>query len=241
MEKNLNLYILIRTFILIPFWFIFLGLICAAIVCCIVLPYGKIVATKLYELFALVGIKLIGLKINLTGENLVNKNQSYVIVSNHPSSIDIFTHIHVLPVSVRFLTKAELFKIPIFGSALKVLGLPKVDRRNVVKKEMNKSVEEVIKNNNSILVFAEGTRSDPEKGLLPFKKGAAWLAIKYKLPVLPVVTNNSGKLMPKGEMWLKSGDVDIEILEPISTKHMTLREVSNLTTELENLIKSKIK
>ena len=241
MEKNLNLYIVIRTFILIPFWFIFLGLICTGIVCCIVLPYGRLIATKLYELFALVGIKLIGLKINLTGENLVNKKQSYVVVSNHSSSIDIFTHIHVLPVSIRFLTKAELFKIPIFGSALKVLGLPKVDRRNIAKKEINKSVKEVIKNNNSIMVFAEGTRSHPDKGLLPFKKGAAWLAIKYKLPVLPVVTNNAEKLMPKGKIWLKSGDVDIEILEPISTKHMTLRDVSNLTTELENLIKSKIK
>ena len=241
MEKNLNLYIIIKTFILIPLFFGILGLICTGIICCIFLPYGKVIATRLYELFAIIGIKLIGIKINLSGEHLVNKNQSYVVVSNHPSTIDIFTHIHILPVSIRFLTKAELFKIPIFGSALKILGLPKVDRRKATKKEINKSVEEVIDNNNSIMVFAEGTRTDSDKDLLPFKKGAAWLAVKYKLPILPVVTNNAEKLMPRGKIWLKSGDVDIEILEPIDTGHMTLLDVGNLTIELENLIKSKIK
>ena len=240
MDKNLTLFIRIKTFILLPFFFIFVGLCCVAIVVCTVLPNGKLLATKVYEVFAWTGVKLVGLRINLIGQDFVNKEQSYVVVSNHPSTIDIFTHIHCLPVSIRFLTKSELFKIPIFGAALRVLGLPEVDRNNAEMKQINKSVEEVISNNYSIMVFSEGTRSRSEKDMLPFKKGAAWIAINYKLPLLPVVTRNAGELMPRGKLWLKSGNVDIEILEPIDTINMSLDEVGKLTERLEHLIKSKI-
>ena len=92
----------------------------------------------------------------------------------------------------------------------------------------------------SIMVFSEGTRSKSEKDLLPFKKGAAWIAINYQLPILPVVTRNAGKLMPRGIVWLKSGNVDIEILQPIDTHNMPLDEVGELTSRVEDIIKSKI-
>ena len=240
MENKLTFLVVIKTLILLPLFFGILALCCIAILLCTVLPNGKNLATKVYELFALTGIKFIGLNIKVQGEEYVDTDQSYVVVSNHPSTIDIFTHIHCLPVSIRFLTKAELFKIPIFGSVLRILGLPKVDRNKTDKTNINKSIEEVIHNKYSIMVFSEGTRSRSETNLLPFKKGAAWIAINYKLPILPVVTRNAGKLMPRGKVWLKSGNVDIEILQPIDTHKMSLDEVGELTSRVEDIIKSKI-
>ena len=91
------------------------------------------------------------------------------------------------------------------------------------------------------MVFAEGTRSRSEKDILPFKKGGSWIAINYNLPLLPVVTRNAGKLMPRKKLWLKSGDVNIEIMKPIDTSEMSLDDVERLTERVENLIKSKIK
>ena len=240
MENKVTPLVVLKTLILLPLFFGVLALYCIAILFCTVLPNGKNFATKVYELFAITGIKFIGLNIGIIGEEYVDREQSYVVVSNHPSTIDIFTHIHCLPVSIRFLTKAELFKIPIFGSVLRILGLPKVDRNKTDKTDINKSIEEVVRNKYSIMVFSEGTRSKSEKDLLPFKKGAAWIAINYQLPILPVVTRNAGKLMPRGEVWLKSGNVDIEILQPIDTTNMSLDEVGELTNRVENLIKSKI-
>ena len=240
MENKVTPLVVLKTLILLPLFFGVLALYCIAILFCTVLPNGKNFATKVYELFAITGIKFIGLNIGIIGEEYVDREQSYVVVSNHPSTIDIFTHIHCLPVSIRFLTKAELFKIPIFGSVLRILGLPKVDRNKTDKTDINKSIEEVVRNKYSIMVFSEGTRSKSEKDLLPFKKGAAWIAINYQLPILPVVTRNAGKLMPRGKVWLKSGNVDIEILQPIDTTNMSLDEVVELTNRVENLIKSKI-
>jgi len=240
MENKVTPLVVLKTLILLPLFFGVLALYCIAILFCTILPNGKNFATKVYELFAITGIKFIGLNIGIIGEEYVDREQSYVVVSNHPSTIDIFTHIHCLPVSIRFLTKAELFKIPIFGSVLRILGLPKVDRNKTDKTDINKSIEEVVRNKYSIMVFSEGTRSKSEKDLLPFKKGAAWIAINYQLPILPVVTRNAGKLMPRGEVWLKSGNVDIEILQPIDTTNMSLDEVGELTNRVENLIRSKI-
>ena len=133
------------------------------------------------------------------------KNKSYVVVSNHPSTLDIFTHITALPVSIRFLTKSELFRIPIFGRVLKVLGLPKIDRENASANfnKINDSINKVIENKNSIMIFPEGKRSN-QKELLPFKKGAAFISKDFNLPIIPVVSHNAHNLMVKGKVWLKS-------------------------------------
>ena len=131
MENKVTPLVVLKTLILLPLFFGVLALYCIAILFCTILPNGKNFATKVYELFAITGIKFIGLNIGIIGEEYVDREQSYVVVSNHPSTIDIFTHIHCLPVSIRFLTKAELFKIPIFGSAVSYTHLTLPTNREV--------------------------------------------------------------------------------------------------------------
>ena len=130
--------------------------------------------------------------------------------------------------SIRFLTKTELFRIPIFGRVLKVLGLPRIDRENASANfvKINDSILKVIKNQNSIMIFPEGKRSN-QKELLPFKKGAAYIAKDFALPIIPVVTHNAHNLMTKGEVWLRSGEIIIEIMDPINnTTDYTVEAVS---------------
>ena len=110
MENKLTFLVIIKTLILLPLFFVILALCCIAILLCTILPNGKNLATKVYELFALTGIKFIGLNIKVQGEEYVDADQSYVVVSNHPSTIDIFTHIHCLPVSIGFLLKQSYSK-----------------------------------------------------------------------------------------------------------------------------------
>jgi 1-acyl-sn-glycerol-3-phosphate acyltransferase len=204
------------------------------------LPNGKLIATKLYEFFGWVGLKFVGIKLIVKGVEKINVNRSYVVVSNHPSTLDIFTHITALPVSIRFLTKTELFRIPVFGRVLKVLGLPRIDRKNASAnfEKINDSISKVIKNKNSIMIFPEGKRSN-QKDLLPFKKGAAYIAKEFQLPIIPVVTHNAHTLMRKGEVWLRSGEITIEILDPINfSEELTVEEVTN---KIFNLIGEKLK
>ena len=105
---------------------------------------------------------MVGVNLTISGIEKVDVKKSYVVVGNHPSTLDIFTHIHALPVSIRFLTKTELFRIPFFGRVLKILGLPRIDRKNAQLNldKINKSISEVLEDGNSIMIFPEGTRSN---------------------------------------------------------------------------------
>jgi 1-acyl-sn-glycerol-3-phosphate acyltransferase len=240
MSEKINLKIFLKTFIFFPFFMVCVfSPLMISIVLTSFLPNGRYFATKLYEFFGWVGLKFVGINLIVEGAEKIDDNKSYVVVSNHPSTLDIFTHITALPVSIRFLTKSELFRIPIFGRVLKVLGLPRIDRENASANfdKINYSIERVLENKNSIMVFPEGKRSN-QKDLLPFKKGAAYISKNFNLPIIPVVSHNAHNLMVKGKVWLKSGDVQIEILDPIyNVNDYTVEE---LTSKLESIIKEKL-
>ena len=241
MRSKITISIFIRTFFLFPIFMIFILVpIMLLIIAASFLPNGKFIATKIYEFFGWIGLKFVGIKLIIKGAEKIDVNKSYVVVSNHPSTLDIFTHITALPVSIRFLTKTELFRIPVFGRVLKVLGLPRIDRKNASAnfEKINESISKVIKNKNSIMIFPEGKRSN-QKDLLPFKKGAAYISKDFQLPIIPVVTHNAHNLMRKGEVWLRSGEITIEILNPIN--HSEELTVEEMTTKIYNLIDEKLK
>ena len=240
MDARINIKIFLKTVILFPLFMIFIMFpLCLLIVITAFVPKGRVLATKLYEFFGWIGIVLVGVELNVIGAEKIDTEKSYVVIGNHPSTLDIFTHITALPVSIRFLTKTELFRIPIFGRVLKTLGLPRIDRKNAKAnfEKINDSINQVIKLGNSIMIFPEGKRSN-QKELLPFKKGAAYIAKDFNLPVIPVVSHNAHNLMVKGRVWLKSGEIKIEILDPIY--NVNDYTVDELTSKMESLIKSKL-
>tara|TARA_B110000003_G_scaffold81327_1_gene83094 strand:+ start:1401 stop:2084 length:684 start_codon:yes stop_codon:yes gene_type:complete len=215
---------------LFPLYITFFVILLLVIIFASFLPNGKVLGTKLYNIFGLSGLIAAGIDLKVTGAEKIDASQSYVVISNHPSTLDIFTHITALPVSIRFLTKTELFRIPILSRALKVLGLPRIDRKNAQMNlpKINESIQRVIDNKNSIMIFPEGTRSN-QKDLLPFKKGAAHVAKQFDLPIIPVVTHNSHNLMIKGSVWFKSGKVHVQILDPITNiEDYDIDELTNL-------------
>jgi 1-acyl-sn-glycerol-3-phosphate acyltransferase len=225
----------LRTFILFPIYIIFFILLLLVIVISSFLPNGKELGTKLYNIFGLSGLIAAGINLKVSGVDKIDTSQSYVVISNHPSTLDIFSHITALPVSIRFLTKTELFRIPLLSRVLKILGLPRIDRKKTRTNlpKINDSIQKVIDNNNSIMIFPEGTRSN-QKALLPFKKGAAHIAKKFNLPIIPVVTHNAENLMIKGSLWFKSGQINIDILDPIT--NIEDYEIGELTDLIYNKI-----
>ena len=206
----------LKTFILFPTFLILFGILILFIIATVAIPNGKQLATKLYKLFGWMGLKMVGINLTVSGLEKIDKNKSYVVVGNHPSTLDIFTHIYGLPISIRFLTKSELFRIPIFSRVLKILGLPRIDRdsTSLDLNKINDSIQSVINDGNSIMVFPEGKRSNQKK-LLPFKKGAAHIAKDFNLPILPIVSHNAHNLMIKGKVWFISGDIHLDVLDPV--------------------------
>jgi 1-acyl-sn-glycerol-3-phosphate acyltransferase len=158
----------------------------------------------------------------------------FVIVSNHQSLTDTPILLSYLGLDLRFIAKRSLFDVPIIGHQLTRGGHISVEREDARGAlESLAAAERVLREQQvSVLVFAEGTRSDGE--LQEFKTGAAHLAIQAGVAVLPVALTGTVALLPKGAFTIHSGDVKLAIGEPISTAGLTRRDREAFTKRLRD-------
>lgn len=160
-----------------------------------------------------------GIHPRIEGLNHIDSQQNYIFVSNHESILDIPVALSLLPKNIIFLTKKELFRIPFFGWAMKAAGMIRVNRQNreEAKKSVNETLSALNVRNVSVLVYPEGTRSEPGK-ILPFKKGSFILAIQSGLPIVPISTLGTGlKLKRKSLDMKKEQNIQLLVHEPIYT------------------------
>ena len=142
---------------------------------------------------------------------------SYIYMSNHQSNFDIPVLYSALPVQFRWLAKAELFKIPIFGQGMRGAGYISIDRSN--RQSAFRSLAEAadaIRNGTSVMIFPEGTRS-PNGRLRPFKTGGILIAVRTGCPIIPVAISGSHEVLPKGSLRLHPGRIKVTIALPIQT------------------------
>jgi 1-acyl-sn-glycerol-3-phosphate acyltransferase len=160
---------------------------------------------------------------------------AYVIVANHQSFLDIFVLCNI-PQEWKWVSKSELFKIPMFGWGFSLTGAISLDRGDLAsaKRVMEKS-RRYIEDGIGVLIFPEGTRSEDGK-LLPFKPGAFKLAVETGAPVLPIAISGSAQGMPKGGPWIRPAQITVRILEPLSTTGLTGRDVRKLRETVRNRI-----
>ncbi len=162
------------------------------------------------------------------GREHVNPTQSYVIVVNHESNLDILAIYGYLPVDFRWVMKIEIRKFPFIGGACARMKHVYVDRSNREKAlaSLEKAREQLV-GGTSILFFPEGTRSKT-RDLLPFKKGAFRMAIDLDLPILPVTLRNTGGLMPARSLETRPGTLEVMIHKPVSVEGLTVEDVPQL-------------
>ena len=160
-------------------------------------------------------------------------NTPCIVVSNHQGQWESFL-LQTLFIPSTSIIKKELLLIPLFGWALrcmKPITLNRLNRVSSLKKVIKKGVIK-LKNGFSIILFPEGTRISPEKGIQPFARSCGLLSVKSGFPVLPIC-HNSGKYW-KNKKFIKSpGEVVLRIGEPILG-----RDPKVITNEAYNWVKN---
>lgn len=173
---------------------------------------------RMARLWAAIYLKIAGVKVSFHGREHVVE-PPYILMPNHQSALDIMSLLDALPVSFRFVAKQELFRIPVFGWALKRAGYVSLDRKNPRQalKDMDLAAER-IREGLSLIIFPEGTRSI-DGNLLPFKKGVFSLAMKAGVPIVPIGIKGTALLQPEGyNVPVKKGAVTITAGEPIAVE-----------------------
>ena len=190
---------------------------------------NKILTGKLTRLWARWIIWSTGIDYEIIGLGNIKEDKQYIFMSNHESALDILFGIACLPCNIVFLAKKELFRIPVFGWAMLAAGSIKIDRKNPerAKKSVDNAVETFKGSSFSTIIYPEGTRSKTGE-LLPFKKGGFILAIRSKLPLVPVTILGTGNILPKGSFRFKKGHIKVIISEPIDTLNMVVADKDKL-------------
>lgn len=171
-------------------------------------------------------------RVRTEGREKLNRAATYVFVSNHASYMDIPAILSELPFQFRFFAKKGLFKIPFLGTHLKRAGHLPVDRSNARHslKSMTEGARIIAERRTSVLLFPEGGRNP--KGLREFKEGAAYIAIKAGVPVVPMALVGMREVLPMGSIHIRSRHVKLRIGEPIPTTGMKPADREELTRRL---------
>ncbi|MBT8351297.1 MAG: 1-acyl-sn-glycerol-3-phosphate acyltransferase [Deltaproteobacteria bacterium] len=135
-------------------------------------------------------------KVTVNGISNIDPSKSYIFMPNHQSNFDIPVLIGCIPAQFRWLAKAELFKIPLFGRAMRGCGYISIDRadRKSAFKSLKKAAD-TIRNGVSVLIFPEGTRSLDGK-IRDFKKGGFVLSVDSGVSIIPVIIHGTWSIMP---------------------------------------------
>lgn len=177
-----------------------------------------------------------GIKVDVKGLENLDFSGPCVFMCNHQSNFDILVLFAKLPAQFRWIAKAELFKIPIFASAMRGAGYISIDRKN--RKSAIKSISaaaEKIRNGVCVMIFPEGTRS-PDGNIGNFKKGGFYLARDAGAPIVPVVINGTWSIMSKDSLKISPNNVQLSILPPVDTSLYT----EDGKDELISTVKDKI-
>ncbi len=181
-------------------------------------------------------LRATGVRLRVLHAERFEDGQSFVVAANHESFYDILVLFRVLPMRIAFLAKRNLFRLPILGWSMAAAGFVPVDRGE--RRRGTATIDTALKRlgkGSSLILFPEETRTRTGE-LLPFKEGAALLAIRSGLPILPVGIAGTFRIQRRGGFTITPSDVAISVGEPIPVSGRSIRDRGEVTGQLRERV-----
>lgn len=154
---------------------------------------------------------------------------SFVFTANHQSLFDIPALLASLPGETKFLAKASLFRIPIFGWALHAGGFVPIDRKDrSTARESFAAASAELARGVSVLIFPEEERTLDGR-VLPFQRGGFLLALRSGLPIVPVGIEGAFEVQHRRSFLIRPGTVSVRYGRPIEMAATTISRLRELT------------
>ena len=160
--------------------------------------------------------RISGAKVEYIGLENIPKDQAVLYVGNHRSFFDIIINYAQLPPLMGFVSKKEIGKIPFLSRWMKFGNCLFLDRDNIKEgmKTILKGVEQ-LKSGISIFIFPEGHRGKSDDSVAEFHEGSLKMAVKAKVPVIPVAITNSSAILEDHFPKIKKAKVIVEYGKPV--------------------------
>jgi 1-acyl-sn-glycerol-3-phosphate acyltransferase len=165
---------------------------------------------------------LTGIRINIKGKNNFKNGETYIIVCNHNSFMDVPLTTPFIPGANKTIAKMEMAKIPVFGVIYK-RGSVLVDRKSEESRKASFiKMKEVLTWGLHMCIYPEGTRNKTNEPLQRFHNGAFKLAVDTGKSILPAVIFNTAKVLPADKtFFFWPVKVKMHFLEPVSVDSLT--------------------
>jgi 1-acyl-sn-glycerol-3-phosphate acyltransferase len=186
--------------------------------------------------WARLAMALFRVEVAVTGAENLAPGQAYVFSSNHLSLVDTLLVFGYLPWEFRILARKGLWSVPFLGWHLRRAGHMPVARDDA--RAGLRSLTEAagrVQTGMSVLVFPEGGRSEDGR-LDEFKPGAAYVALKAGVPIVPCCIAGTREIHSKGSVIVRPGCVSLHLGRPLPTQGRTPREARELTAELRERV-----
>ena len=178
-------------------------------------PHRVLEVAMLWARLLMAGLRVIcGIRLSVQGLERLGSGPA-LIASTHQSAFDTFVWLTLLP-RCCYVLKQELLRIPLFGPLMPLAGMIAVDRHGGASamRHLLREGARAIGEQRQIVIFPEGTRAAPGQEL-PLQPGAAALAARTRLPVIPAVTD-SGRCWGRRAFQKRPGTIHIRLLDPVS-------------------------
>ena len=178
-------------------------------------------------------------RVRVTGLEHLVPGQSYIFASNHLSLIDSPALVAHLPRALCFLAKRDLFSVPFMGWYLRRQGHIPIERSDpkATVRSLAEAARVIRDERKSLLLFPEGTRS-MDGQMLPFKEGAALLALRSGTPIVPVAVAGTDGIMVAKSLEIRGGAVEIRVGQPIDVTGQDAKQRGELTERLRREIEA---
>ncbi len=176
---------------------------------------GRPAAARVMRWWGRTFVRLGGWTVATEGAELLPA-EGAILVANHQSLLDIPLLVAAFDREVKFLAKAELGRIPVFGRSMRAAGNLFVDRedpRDAVR--VMRAAGEAMRRGEMIVIFPEGTRS-ADGSIGEFKAGAFFIARKTGAPLVPVYVGGSAAALPKGTLVSRRAALFARVLPPVT-------------------------
>ena len=183
-----------------------------------------------------------GMKIVVRGQENLAENQSYVFISNHRSYLDTAMMFAYTGKKMGVIAKKEMLNWIVAGKFMKYVNVIAIDRTNTESAiRTMKNAGDKLREGVSFGVFAEGTRAMRGE-LLPFKKGAFYMALETGFPIIPVVMKNTDYAMGKRGNQVNPTTCEMILLPPIATEGLTVeKDLADLLIRVRGAIAEELK
>ncbi|HEU0265356.1 MAG TPA: lysophospholipid acyltransferase family protein [Geobacterales bacterium] len=206
---------MLRSYLFILFFFPFTLAMSLVTISVSILTRNRRLVQGVVVTWARACLAVVGVRVVVEGVERIPTHEPVIFMANHQSNLDIPVLTTALPVAAAWVAKEELFRYPLFGTAMRRAGYIPLNRsqgRQAIR-SINAAAE-TIQQGTSVTVFPEGTRSF-DGVLLPFRRGVFILARRSGVPVVPLAIVGSIKLNRRGSLINRSGTIHLRVAHPI--------------------------